>query len=553
LYLYRVPDPNQQGQNQHRGGNEEREVATTDGAGKFSFGNVVPGRIVVVAFAREFAPGETDPVEVTAGGAAPAPVQVRLRQGLTVLGEVRDLQDNPLPDIRVQLQRWWGGGGQPPGYKYVFALNALWSEMPVVYTDRTGKFELAGALPGKQWLSAWDRTYGWTGRQLEGVEGERITDVIISFAGATIEGVFKNGDGEPVAGASVYAIGPKNTPRRNYRWTQTDGLGRFKLGGLEDGMYDVRASSSLGTPTPLQDVPAGTRDVELTMQAGQVLSGSVVSVRTGRAVERYYLLIQPHREAGRRRRSGGSSWSGWIETPDGRFERPVIAGTYDVTIKAAEHAPRHLERVVVEESIAPQPLYVTLDAGSGIRGVARDAEGAPLADVTVYARVQRAPGEQQQPTDWTLGGNDQTDGRGRFFIEGVGAGVYVIQINLGQRGIALAQVTVSGTEMVEKDLRLLPTGQLVLTVKDEKGEAAQGVGFSFKTEQGDWVGWSHPSDAQGVSRAQSLPMGSLIAQPWSNNNAYEGDPFPVTVEAGKIVAVEARVKKREQPNESAPR
>lgn len=528
--------------------NRGQTYTEADGAGKFRFENVLPGQVAVVAFHREFAPGEKGPIEVVRGGAPPEPVTVTMKHGMTVSGEVRDLNDNPIPDIKVQLHRWWGG--RIKGYKY--ALRYIWSEQPTWYTDAQGRFELRGAIAGKHWLAAYDRSFGWTGTQLEGVEGQRITDVIISFAGAMIEGVFLTASGDPVPNAWVYAKGPKNTPRKSTRYTQTDALGRFRMRGLKDGSYDLSGHSSYGQPEPRKDVPAGTTGVELKLKTNQVLAGEVVSVRTGRPLERFYLSIQPHRTRdarGRLRRGKGTRWQGWLKSPDGRFERPVLPGRYDLTFKAPNHAPRILRELVVEELVPPLPIFAMLDAGGGIRGLVLGTDGKPLRNQYVNARVYRAPGEPQQPTDWLLGGNDRSDSKGRYFIEGLAPGTYLIQLNLGRRGSAVAQVSVTGTEMVDRNLQLVPTGHVVLRVKDEEGEAVQGVSFTFYDENRRWIGWARQSNKQGMSTSRPLRMGPAVVRAHDRNKKYEVDEFTVTVQSGKTITVDVTAKKKPEDGE----
>ena len=518
-------------------GRNAKTFTTTGADGTFRFPDVLPGHVAVVAFHREHAPGEHGPIVIPEGGPVPAGTDITLKQGLTVTGEVRDLRDNPLPSIRVQLQR--SGWGKVKGYKWVHQYR--WSENPIWYTDDEGRFELRGAMAGKHWLSAYDQTFGWAGTRIEGQEGQRITDVIISFAGATITGMFVNAESEPLPGAWVYATGPKNTRQRTTRWTQTDGLGRFKLGGLKEGSYDIKGSTTFGQPEPLKDIPAGTQDVELKLKVTRVLTGEVTSIFTGRALERFYLQIQGQRAPRSRRLPGyvrPSSWSGWLESPDGRFERPVTPGKYNVTVKAPGHAPTVVRNVIVEEHIAPQPLYVRLDGGGGISGTITDTEGKPLRNIYLYARVYRAPGEKQQPDDGAMAGNDYSDSRGRYFIQGLAPGTYLIQLNMGRRGAATAQVSVVGAEMVRQDLQLVPTGTVVLKVTDEEGKPVQGVYFYFRDDNNRWVGWAGQTNSQGVTTSQPLRMGPVNVQAVHQKGQYTVDRFRLTVQSSKTITVD---------------
>ncbi len=546
VYLHRIQwapgfDPGNQ--------NTQQTVTTSDATGVFRFAGVLPGQVAVVAFHKAHAPGEKGPIEIVSGGAPPQRVDVMLKTGLTVQGEVRDLQDRPIPGIQVSLQRGWQGQ-MMTGYQYL--PNYWWMENPVWYSDEKGKFTLSGAVAGKHYLTAWDQTYGWAGTQVEGVEGQRIDGVVISFAGAGISGVFQTAAGEPVPGVWVYANGPKNTQERNSRTTMTDSLGRFKLGGLKEGSYDISAWTTFGQAKPLQDIPAGTINVELRLETTQTLRGEVTSVLSGRALDRFTLMIQPKQEqgGGRKMRSrGGTQWQGEIRAPDGRFEQPVMPGVYTVIVKAPGHAPSITEEVIVEENYPPAEMFLRLDAGGGITGVLTDASGKPIPNHWIQAQVYRAPGEQQTQRDWQLGGTDGTDGKGRFFIEGLAAGTYVIQVNLGNRGAATAQVVVPGRERVEQNLQLLPTGTIVIEAVDEEGNPVANVYFWFFDDRNNWLGWGGQTDAQGRSQSQPIRMGAAAVQAQHQNNEYVTDRFHVTVEANKQRTFRVTMKKVPKPGD----
>ncbi|MHC4341680.1 MAG: carboxypeptidase regulatory-like domain-containing protein, partial [Planctomycetota bacterium] len=130
----------------------------SDEKGEFTFADVLPGQVALVAFHKEHAPGEQGPIEVPVGGPAPDGNKVFLRQGLTVDGEVRDLHDRPIPSVQVSMWRGWGT--RLEGYKWLG--NYMWSENPIWFSDENGHFSLKGAVPGSHWLSAWDQTFGYT-------------------------------------------------------------------------------------------------------------------------------------------------------------------------------------------------------------------------------------------------------------------------------------------------------------------------------------------------------------------------------------------------------
>lgn len=537
IYLHRISFT--AGIQQDRG-SQAQNFTTSGEGGAFRFDRVLPGQVAVVAFHRDFGPGEKHPIEVPAGGPGPTDVRVRLSEGLAIEGEVRDRDERPLASVSVQVQGW----EMAPGFQ--FASQYRWQENPVTCTDDQGRFKLRGALPGKQWLQAYHATYGWTGQQVEGAEGQRLTDVRVSFAGGMIEGRILTAAREPLGRAQVQARGPKNTPQMTQRYVETDGLGRFKLGGLPEGRYDIFANLQTGgSADPALDIQTGTKDVEIVLKPTQALEGLVSSSISGRALERFFLSLQTDATQGQepRSRRGTTQLQHWIQAPDGRFEITVTPGRYQVVVKAPGHQPRVLDRVVVEELVPPVPLDIVLDAGGGIEGTLRDAEGKPVANANIQARLFR--GAAMQQSDWILGGNDQTDDRGRFFLEGLGAGSYILEVNLRQRGAATARVSVAGSEMVRCDLALVPTGTLQLKAVDEEGKPVPGIYFQFMDDDQNWVGWAGETDQNGQAQSQPMRAGSAILSAYSEEQQWTCDPMRVEIVSGRTVNVEVVMKKKE--------
>jgi len=539
VYLHRLkyaPGHQQQGS----GSGRWRQVAVSDAEGKFHFTEVLPGQVAVVAFDKEFAPGEYGPIEIQLGAPPPQGIKVNLREGVTVQGEVRDTNDEPIPSIQVSLQRWQY---RAKGYKW--ATTYMWSEQPTWYTDAKGKFTLKGAIPGQLYLSVWDRTYGWTAQQVKGEEGQRIDGLILSFAGESIEGVFLDADGQPVPGASVYAQGPINTQRQAWRWTNTDALGRFKLAGLKSGDYNINGSLHNNQAEPAKAIPAGTTGVELKLKSTSVVVGEVTSVLSGRALNEYQLQFTAQKDPNNRNRRG-SNWSGQVKSPDGKFERPIKPGIYTAVVKARGHAPTIVRDIVVEENVPPQPLFIRLDQGGGIKGVIRDVDGKPLRGVWIRANVQRAAGEKRQQWDGMMGGNDGTDSEGRYFIEGVAPGSYRLDVNMGNRGSASAVVSVSGSESVQQDLQLIPGGYVVFKVTDEEDKPLQNVYFQIRDENGGWVGWSRNTNAQGSSRTGQLRPGPAIVT--AIRNGYVQEKINVMIQSTKTITVNVQMRKIKAAN-----
>jgi hypothetical protein len=285
--------------------------------------------------------------------------------------------------------------------------------------------------------------------------------------------------------------------------------------------------------------------VEIVVAPTQTLQGVVTSSVSARALDRFYLSVQP--EAGepreRRSRRQATQWQGWIRAPDGRFELTVMPGRYQVVVKAPAHRPRVLDGVVVEELVPPGPLDIVLDAGGGIEGTLRDPEGKPVASAGVHARLFRGGAAEQG--DWVLGADDQTDDRGRFFLEGLGPGSYVVQANMGSRGSATARVSVAGAEMARCDLALLPTGTVRVKAVDGEGKPVAGIHFQFMEDEQTWVGWAPPTGQDGESRSQPMRAGPATLKAQDRQQQWVADDVRVEILPGRAITVEVVMKRKE--------
>jgi hypothetical protein len=144
--------------------------------------------------------------------------------------------------------------------------------------------------------------------------------------------------------------------------------------------------------------------------------------------------------------------------------------------------------------------------------------------------------------DSSLASGDSTDSKGRYFVQGLMPGTYLLQLNLGRKGAAIAQAVVQGLDMVKQDLVLLPTGTVVLKVVDEEGKPIRGVWFNFRTPEGRYIGWAQQTNAQGTTTSRPMPMGTAMVHAY--HGKYTLEPFSITVRSGKTITVDVAMRKK---------
>jgi hypothetical protein len=252
----------------------ERPQATSDPRGGFRLDGLAPGDYRLEAEATGYARTELEHVRVPTR----EPLEVALRPAGVLEGFVVDARGQPAAQAEVlvsglkaqQLTTGEGGG---------FSVELE----PGTYGVSARRGEEAAALEDPLVLSA--------GRTVRGVR-------LVLGPGATLEGhVGARGSGAPVAGARV-DVSPLGRNGDLGRVT-TDAEGRFLLGGLPPGGYDVVARAPGFTPLLRRGVMVGARErftLELRLEATGTVEGRVLDTQ-GQPVMGIRVLAQPRQDA----------------------------------------------------------------------------------------------------------------------------------------------------------------------------------------------------------------------------------------------------------------
>lgn len=236
--------------------------------------------------------------------------------------------------------------------------------------------------------------------------GEQRTDLLIRLHDAapeaSIEGVVRSSDGEPIRGATVTAGRAAAPPAR----VQTDETGSFRLSGLAAGDYALTAQAPKHQWTRVPNVPAGTSGLTITLSRGGLVTGRVVDGRSGEPLRSFQLAGQP------------------IETNDGRFEYAALdTKRATFAVRADGYASRELGPFDAAGRDSVDAGTVALQPEARVRGQAFDARGEPLTGATIFAVATETP--QQRTWERTV-----TDIAGAFEIGGLAAGRWCIATSL---------------------------------------------------------------------------------------------------------------------------
>lgn len=242
--------------------------------------------------------------------------------------------------------------------------------------------------------------------------------------GLEIAGIVVGPEDEPVAGALVVAQSEASMPERGGepRLTMealTDLAGRFALGRLSPGSYQVTAAHNDYASARAHGVEAGSDDVRLELSPGATLRGVVRIGETGEPAAGFSVVVLRH--TGELTRDPYRTAT--VFDADGRYEVTNLGpGTYDVIATARDFAPTEPRVLTVASPVPEEPLEhdFELARGGTLSGVVIDSETRePLehARVTVEATVGTAGSAVPLLASATTGAE------GRFEIRGLNAGL----------------------------------------------------------------------------------------------------------------------------------
>ncbi len=339
------------------------------------------------------------------------PVTITLEHSLTFSGVVLDGDGEPVPRADLNLTRSMTSGGGGMMMKMMMVEGAV--------ADDLGRFEYDGLEPGK--ISISGSAPGFQETKIDGIEmvkGEDLTGFELPLTpGAVLVGRVLAPDGQPAIDAAVGIVQDGGEPRfgQGPGMTKSDGGGNYRLENLPPGPVSIEATHNSYVRT-VRDMEAaeGINSLDLQFEGGQEVRGMVTGPDGA-----------PVPGASVRLDSAGRGWGGPQADAgaDGSFVLEGVSdGQYTLVAGAEGYAPP-AEKVPVQ--VAGEPvtgLTVQLQATAVITGAVTGLDPSDYPEVEVRAHS----GNQF--------GDSRVDSRGRYRIEGLGAGSYSITGMVGRSG-----------------------------------------------------------------------------------------------------------------------
>ncbi|MCB1282581.1 MAG: carboxypeptidase regulatory-like domain-containing protein [Salinibacterium sp.] len=369
-----------------------------------------------------------------------------------------------------------------------------------VATDREGAYRFENLYGGQYHLIPEHPDYQSVRDKMIRVETgeESINQDFTMELGHSIAGRVINEFGAPVEGATVRAMLSANSQQRIA--AQTDAEGRYEIKRLQDLPYRIVAESPIGVAQPIEDVPADSRGIDLTLERYGEIQGRVTAVRTGLPVTRFKIRLSPTRgvetKSGRpmlddRRalktmRTDEAFQESEIGSLSGEFKiTKVHPGDYFLEVLADDY--RETDRGNI--AVIPGQITVTppigLVEGARFEGRFTDLAGRALSGGDVTIRLASPPNARKTtrigsdgkpeeiiaPSTWE-GKTASLDEEGRFSIGGLPPGALnVIFTSQSYCMPEMTEMTFGVDKITQQDYQVQRAAKVTLDVTDEEGKA----------------------------------------------------------------------------------
>ncbi len=351
--------------------------------GTFVLESLRPGPYTVAASHDDFAPAESERVQVGPGATRPD-VVVAMQSGAELTGRVVDERGNGLEGIPVELR-------------------TPTDQLPrMTVTAADGSFSFRG-VRGEVSVTALPYDLPPVRESITVDEVARVTvELALSSALYTLHGRVVDERGFGVSGA-LLTVSAKRPQTPIKRTAKSDADGSFSVPALPEPPFELSVEHPAFSPVQVSDIDS-TEGVRVVMSAGVTFLGEVLDDWTGDALRGVAIQLD------------GPITRNTETRADGTFVfRRAPTGTYDLSFSHADYEPQG-RRVVLEPPHyvdRPQELdTVRMEPGGVVEGQVLDVQSEPVSNAEVT---------WGDPPRWERAA--RTDVRGEFRLRGVPAGL----------------------------------------------------------------------------------------------------------------------------------
>jgi protocatechuate 3,4-dioxygenase beta subunit len=504
----------------------------TDGAGRYVFEDVAPwADYFLIATHPEFSPQQESLVAVGESGEFPGP-DIVLRPGARLVGTVKDVGGNAVPDAKLVLESAFGQSWEHPNPDRV-----------EVRSDNLGYYEFKHVPAGQRSLLVHASGYGIEvvsqALEFKGEPGEEKTYDFTLEPGLPIVGQVVGPDGVGVGGARVVAMTWENQVTSRNEAT-ADQNGRFQVDDLQNLAYILMVKAEGYEQARMNRIQAGKVDVVIELKRQATVSGHVVA--NGKPVKDFDVELRrtsptPTPDAAVIYES--TDLRAEVRGGDGSFSIVgVTSGHYSALVTAEGFAPTGSTVFQVIEDQAPPPMTISLAAGGSLRGRVLDPSGAPLAGVQVRCADNVMSGAEDDPFFGELFSGaatpkkTRTNSEGYFELAALAPATYAVTFEHGR----FASLTVRDKIVAEGqstdlgDTALLAGGSVTGVVRDQGGQPLARAFVQLVSTDASGLSFQARTDASGQYTFNHVRPGSYKISATRQPPGSSADPFQAILE-----------------------
>ncbi len=241
---------------------------------------------------------------------------------------------------------------------------------------RMRRFRVSGLKPGEFFVDAHTPTQASAATHLQLERGKPV-ELQLVIEETRIAGVVVDEHGAPIVGATVRASARTGYVPERIEMT-TDARGRFDLGSLQLGEYDLYASwpgrRRRHNDEPSARVRSGESDLKIVVESPGTVTGRVL--RDGVPMSYFGASLDDGNYV------PGSHAVG-VSDADGRFTLRAEPGTWRLALVGRGARLKVISDLVLERGRAIDLGDIAMERGQRIAGHVRDLEGAPVAGARV--------------------------------------------------------------------------------------------------------------------------------------------------------------------------
>ncbi len=306
---------------------------------------------------------------------------VTMVPGVRIYGLVYDEAGQGIPEARV----WLIGLGFSGAAEHADAAKNEGS-LREVLTDKEGQFEFRNAQRSVYSIDVAAEGYAQTQYNNLNLMGTtELLDKEVNFelgSGVSIEGRVVGSDGRAIAEAQIKAHGLKSQSYTSKSDTVSDDAGFYKLAGLQDAIYVVRAEAEGYSPFTHARVKAGLSGIDFTLTPRGSIRGVVVGP-TGAPVGRFGIRI----EKKNRQNFAMIKKHPQQDHPEGKFLiNDLEPGNYRVAILSPDFAWGFSDPFPIRAGQETDSIYIQLSLGGTLSGRVVDANGDPIRGAQIALR-----------------------------------------------------------------------------------------------------------------------------------------------------------------------